>query len=150
MVTNSQIKWWSRGITLVVWTLAAASAAWWGLRASVGTAVTVPPAAAISTNEPSADAGAVGRVLGAVTQVSPTMPVVNAASRYALLGVVAGRSEGGAALISIDGKPAKPYRVGASLEGDLTLQAVEPRRARLGGTAAGAASMVLDLPPVKR
>jgi general secretion pathway protein C len=149
MVTNSQNKWWSRGATLLVWAGAAASVAWWGLRLSV-TAASVPAGAPTVTagGELAVDAAAVSRVLGAgvATTTAPAAPT--AASRYALLGVVADAVQLGAALIAVDGKPARAYRVGSSLDTNLILQAVEPRRARVG-PAGGQASFVLELPPVK-
>ena len=45
--------------------------------------------------------------------------------------MVAAGDAGGAALIGIDGQPPRPYRVGASLEGGLVLQAVSRRGVRL-------------------
>jgi general secretion pathway protein C len=71
-----------------------------------------------------------------------------AASRYALVGVAARGSEGGAALISIDGQEARPFRVGAQLEGGMVLQSVTGRRAVLSSGVAGAATVTLELPPL--
>ena len=71
---------------------------------------------------------------------------VPAVSRYALIGVVASRGNDGAALIAVDGKPPKPFRVGAAVEEGLVLQAVEARRARLGASLQGPAAFTLELP----
>jgi len=51
----------------------------------------------------------------------------------------------GVALIAVDGKPAKPYAVGARLDSDLVLQSVGLRTASLG-PAQGGRSVVLELP----
>jgi general secretion pathway protein C len=61
---------------------------------------------------------------------APAAPVPALASRFQLLGVAAGeRSGGGAAVISVDGKPARSYRVGSTLEEGLVLQSVRGRQA---------------------
>lgn len=143
MVTNWQSKWRSRSITLAVWALAAGSVVWWGLRlAASPQPVAVPPQAATVT-ETVVDTDAVARLLGGAAVVDAPAAV---ASRFVLLGVVAGRSSQGAALISVDGKPGRPYRVGSKIEEGVFLQAVEPRRARLAPAASAPASVVLEMP----
>ena len=52
----------------------------------------------------------------------------------------------GAARKAVDGKPAKPFRVGAAVEEGLVLQALGPRQAQLGPDAAGPATLTLDMP----
>ena len=59
---------------------------------------------------------------------------------------MADRSSSGAALISVDGKPAKPFRVGASVDGRLILQSVQGRRAVLATGMDAPAEVTLDLP----
>ena len=146
--SNSHGKWGVRLGTLALWAAAGASVVFWGLRLSapaVGTAapVVVPPAAA-------PDAQALARLLGAVPQAANAAPVPSAptlASRFALIGVLSGRdSGGGAALIAVDGKPAKPFRVGAAVDEGLVLQALGPRQAQLGGAMGGAPALTLDMP----
>jgi general secretion pathway protein C len=95
------------------------------------------------------DPAAIARLMGASPAQAAAAPAVNIASRFALAGVVARPSGTGVALISVDGKPAKPYRVGAPVEEGLVLQAVEPRRALLGPSAQGPASVTLELPVPK-
>ena len=56
------------------------------------------------------------------------------------------RRQAGAALIAVNGQPPRPYRVGASLEGGLVLQAVSRRSARLGASMNGPATVELTLP----
>jgi general secretion pathway protein C len=54
------------------------------------------------------------------------------------------------ALIAVDGKPARPFRVGATIDEGLVLQAVEGRRARLGPGVDAPSTLTLELPPVRR
>lgn len=143
MVTNTFSPWGVRLGTMALWALAGASTVYWGLRLSAQ-APALPVAAAAP--EPVApDAQALARLLGA----GPSGPVAApaAASRFALVGVLAGTaSGGGAALIAIDGKPAKPYRVGGELEPGLVLQSLGRGQARLGPSVDGATSLSLDMP----
>jgi general secretion pathway protein C len=74
------------------------------------------------------------------------LPAVSLASRFALVGVVAERSRRGAALIAVDGKPARPYRVGAAIDQGVLLQSVEGRRAVLSASVGGPALVTLELP----
>ena len=61
---------------------------------------------------------------------------VQADSRFRLIGVVAPRASSaqaeGLALIATDGKPAKAYRVGREVDGELVLLGVHARGASLG------------------
>jgi general secretion pathway protein C len=91
-------------------------------------------------------------LLGAapVREAAPGVVAVQSplASRFRLLGVAAPRQGGdrsGLALIAVDGKPARSYMVGAAVDGDLVLQSVHPRGAKLGGHGADA-QVSLELP----
>ena len=137
--------WPVRLATLALWALAAASVVGWGLRLS---APVSPPAAPTSPLPVAApDVQAIARLLGAVPGAAPVAGApASAASRYALVGVLADRDgRHGAALIAVSGQPAKPFRVGAQVDGDLVLQALAPREARLG-PAGAAATLTLTLP----
>jgi general secretion pathway protein C len=147
MVSNLQNKWAVAGATFAVWGLLAASTVYWGLK------LTAPPAAPTAATLPvrapaPADPVAVARLLGASPVTAVAAPTPSIASRFALLGVVASSSQKGAALIAVDGKPPKPYRVGAEVEEGIVLQSVESRRAVLAGTD-GVPVLTLDLPPRK-
>jgi general secretion pathway protein C len=95
---------------------------------------------------PEVDVSAAARSLGAapVQTATPTL-----ASRFQLQGVMAGGPDAGAALIAVDGKPAKPYRVGALVVDSLVLQSAQARRISLGAAMDGPQILVLDLPPKK-
>jgi general secretion pathway protein C len=144
MVNNLPNSWTVRGATLVLWAAAAASVAYWALKLTASPATGPVPAVTRQVQPP--DPAAVARLLGFSPTAAPTAAAPSAASRFNLVGVVAGASGGGAALISVDGKPAKPFRVGAALDDSLVLQSVEGRRARLGPQRDGPATVTLDLP----
>lgn len=129
----------------VLWLAAGLSAGYWVLQALGRSPVTPLPVSAPSSIQ--VDSLAVARLLGAqpVASASPTAPVATG-TQYNLLGVVAASAAGGAALIGINGQPPRPYRVGASLEGGLVLQAVSRRSVRLGASMNGPATVELSLP----
>lgn len=135
-------------VTSVLWALAFASAAFWALRLSAPPAgAPYPPPAAASTG--ALDANALARALGALPDAgAPSAPP--AASRFSLVGVLAGSSHSGAALIAVDGLPAKPFRVGSTVVPGYVLQSVAPRRAVLGSGNQGSSSgggLTVDMAP---
>ena len=132
--------------TLVVWALAAGSLMYWGLRLSAGRGAAASPPAA--TAPAAIDPLAVARVLGARAAVAA--PQASMASRFALQGVVAGSPGGGAALIAVDGNPARPFRVGSSIEEGLILQSAAARQATLAATPNGPALVTLEMPPLNK
>ena len=148
MVTNTYSKWGVRLGTLALWAAAGASVVFWGLRLSAPAAGAAAPVVLPPPVAP--DAQALARLLGAAPAapgVVAAAPVATLASRFALIGVLSGRnSGGGAALIAVDGKPAKPFRVGAAGDEGLVLQALGPRQAQLGRDAGGPATLTLDMP----
>lgn len=149
MVSNSQSSWTVRVLTFVLWAAAAASLAYWGLK--LGTRSAGGSAAAPAMRAPAAaDPAAVARLLGHAPTAAATAPVASLASRFSLVGVVAGASRGGAALIGVDGRPPKPFKVGSSVDGSLVLQSVQDRRAVLAASAQGPAVLTLELPPLQR
>ena len=131
--------------TLLVWALAVGSAMFWWLQpGAVAPAGGSAVAGAAPVGGPAVDVAAVARALGAQPGgAAPAAPDV--AARLALRGVLT-HGRGGAALIAVDGQPAKPLRVGARLEGldgDWKLRAVTPHAAVL---AAGGRELRLELP----
>jgi general secretion pathway protein C len=146
MVTDRASNWTVRGVTFVVWAVAAASAAYWVMKFA-GSDPSVPRVAAASRQAAPADPMVVARLLGHTTSAAPaTVTQPSSSSRLSLIGVVADRSQRGAALIAVDGKPAKPYRVGTAVDEGLVLQSVQPRKATLGPSVDGPASVTLELP----
>lgn len=147
MVTDRASNWTVRGVTFVVWVIAAASAAYWVMKFA-GSDSSVPRVAAASRQPAPADPMVVARLLGHTTTTAAPTAVAqpSTSSRLSLIGVVADRSQRGAALIAVDGKPPRPYRVGTPVEEGLVLQSVEPRKATLGPSVDGPASVTLELP----
>lgn len=138
-----------RGPALVagaLWLAAGLSAGYWVLQALGRSPVT--PLAVAAPSSIQVDSLAVARVLGAqpVAAAAPNAPPVATGTQYQLQGVVAASAAGGAALIAVNGQPPRPYRVGASLEGGLVLQAVSRRSARLGASMNGPSTVELTLP----
>ena len=152
MQTNPQSLWWPRIAAFVLAGLAGASAVYWGLKWPGASAPSSAASMALADAAPT-NPQALARALGGGNVVAAPPAAVAAASvagRLSLVGVVANRSRGGAALISIDGKPAQPYRVGARVDDALVLQSVAPRRAVLADSLEGPASLTLELPPLPK
>ena len=132
-----------------VWAAVSASAVAWGLRLFVQ-APSTPAHASVAL--PSAGAGDLSRLFGAapVAVADDEEPAPVADARFQLIGVVAPRSSAagaeGLALISVDGRPPRAYRVGATVDGEQVLQAVQARGATLGPRG-GAALVALSIPP---
>ena len=149
MQTDAYRLWSLRIVTFALSTLAAASAAYWGLKAwQAGPPPAAAPALAAQTS-PSLGPQAVARALGGGLAPAPmagSTPNAPVASRYTLVGVLAGISRKGAALISIDGQDAKPVRVGAPVDANMVLLSVSGRRAVLSSGADATASVTLELP----
>ena len=148
MVSNLHSRWAVAGATFVLWALVAGSAVHWGLKL-ISRPAAAPAAAPVVRTPPAADPLAVARLLGAVPAVDSAAAAPSLASRFTLVGVVASRSRNGAALIAVDGKPAKPFRVGAAIDEGIVLKSVEARRAVLAGSD-GSPALTLELPPLKK
>jgi general secretion pathway protein C len=147
MVSNLQNRWAVAGATFLLWALVAGSAVYWGLKFTARSgAIAAAPVPA--HNSAPADPVALARLLGA--NPAAAAPAVSAASRFALVGVVASAAHRGAALIAIDGKPPKPYRIGAAVDDRLILQSVESRRAVRAESPGGPAVVTLERPLPKK
>jgi general secretion pathway protein C len=151
MLSNLKRIWLPRLAAFVLAALAAGSAAFWGLKwhgSSLNSAVAPVPGVEVAAGDPMAVARALGGGKSAVAAPSAAAPSV--ASRLSLVGVVANPKSGGAALISVDGKPAKPFAVGSVVEEGLVLKSVSTRQAALAQGPNAPASVTLELPPLKR
>ena len=140
-------RWLTGTVTLFVWALAMASVTFWVLRLSLPKAPAKLPVPVAMTTGAAADPAAMARLLGEVSAASTDSPAPAVSSRFVLLGVVADRSRQGAALIAVDGKPGKPYRVGSSVDEGLVLRSVEPRRVYLAPVNGAGPEIALDMPP---
>jgi general secretion pathway protein C len=138
----------ARWLAFAIWALVAAAAVFWGLRLFVSAPGAPPHALTLDTGAaPRAD---LSRLFGsdAPEVVETATPALS--SRFRLVGVVAPRPVGqntGVALIAVDGKPPRAYRVGNSVETGMVLQSVQVRGASLGPRG-GAALLRLEVPPL--
>jgi general secretion pathway protein C len=139
-----------RAVTALLWAAAAASAVAWGLK--LGAPAPQGQLGASSYRPaPPADPAMVARLLGQVQGSAPSAAAAPPlSSRFSLVGVVADRAQQGAALIAVDGRPAKPFRVGSVVDEGLVLQSVQQRRAVLAATVNGPAVVTLELPQQQR
>jgi general secretion pathway protein C len=119
---------------------------YWALRWPASQAGPASPAALALNELPLADASALARLLGQVQAVAGVAVAPDAASRFRLTGIIASVQGEGVALLSIDGKPAKPYAVGAQLEPGWMLQSVQTRRIALAADAKAPVGLRLELP----
>ena len=149
---------WIRFATFLVWLLAAGCAVYWALQFVRGPAL--PPSAAVAAPAPgtgAVDTQALARGLGGgKAQLSSPTEVVAApsafqAARFLLTGVVVQKSsrpanQQGVALIAVDGKPPRPYRVGSQLADGVMLHSVSAGKAMLSASADAAPGLTLELP----
>ena len=131
--------------TLSVWLLAVGAATYWVLHLNKGRSASNAPTATAAKVE-TVDAGSLGRILGA-TAPQAAAPV-SASNRFSLKGVVSGALGKEAALIVIDDKPARAFRVGSAIEDGLILQSATARQVTLSATPNGPPLMTLDMPPL--
>lgn len=143
-----------RWITAVLVGAALLSAAYWAeamlLRFREGMPETslraaIAKAAVSQTEAPAApSAQALANLLGAQpkTQAAPLGP----AERFKVLGVIASASGQGAALVAVDGRPARTYRVGTELAPGFVLRSVGPKELTLAASPDGEVLATLPLP----
>ena len=136
----------SRWTGFFIWALVAASTAFWGVKIFAATRP-VPPGAqapqAVAANGP------MERLFGAVVVQTAAVPAAHPESeRFQLVGVIAppgGTAQGGFAIITLDGQPARTWRVGATVDGNTSLLAVSKRGAEFGPQG-GPSAFSLQLP----
>lgn len=144
-------RWILRIVTLAVWATAGLAASFWALRFA-GSSAAAPSAAMapepVAAREPADLAIVFGPspapASAAVADVASTPRPVDPAARFALVGVVAGRANAGVALISIEGKAARPYPVGSRID-SYTLKSVASKSATLVPSAKADAPFTLEL-----
>ena len=146
MQTDAYLPWSTRIVTFAIAALAAASVVYWGLKVW-GLSTPTVISAALPEPMPAAGSQSIARALGGGMAAAVTaVAAAPAASRYSLVGVVAGRIRAGAALISVDGQDAKPVRVGTLVDNEMVLESVNGRQAVLASSTGGSAKMTLEMP----
>jgi len=145
--------WMIRLSTLAVWLLAVASAVYWVLKfvPSPSAPANAAVVGGLTTMQP--DSSALARGLGgglvAVTAAAQNAPVVSTidAARFVLTGIVTGQGkQQNLALIAMDGKPARPYKVGAELTEGVVLVSVNRYEVGLATSADTAPGATLQIP----
>lgn len=142
----------SRWSAFLVWALVAASGVAWGLK------LFAQPLSAPAQTVVAAPAMAAGGDLTRLFGAEPPPPVAAAApppppesSRFQLIGVVAAPSAAarsqGVALIAVDGKLPRAFKVGAVIDGEHVLKSVQSRAVAIGPRN-GVATVSLELPPL--
>lgn len=148
MQMNSPTLWVPRLSAFGVAALLAASAAYWLLRApqtSLADASLAEAPVAARAMEPAAEQKTLARLLGSDKTGAMDMAPAGLAGRFVLSGVVASAAGSGAALIAVDGKPARAYGVGSRVAEGLVLKAVAPRRAMLAASAEAPVGLTLEM-----
>jgi general secretion pathway protein C len=133
--------------TALVWATTAYSMVGWFLRDNPASLGVSTPVDSEQTLKDELDGQAVARALGAQAQVAQAAPTL--ASRFQLVGVLDSDAALGVALISVDGKPAKPFRIGKSVAEGLVVQSTQAKRVQLGATVDGPSTLSLELPAKK-
>jgi len=132
----SLLVWAGVGFSAVNWIFR-----WYALNESPSNAMSV------SQDLPDVNEFAVAQSLGVASAGVAAAPTLT--SRFQLQGVMTVGPNAGAALIAVDGKPAKPFRVGAVVVDGLVLQSAQGRRISLGTSMDGPQTVVLELPAKK-
>jgi general secretion pathway protein C len=132
-------------VNLLVWAGVAYTAVVLVLRWSEGADEGVPLNVGSEQKQfsPDVDSLSVSKALGVAPLQSAS---ANLASRFVLVGVMDGGPPQGVALISVDGKPAKPYRLGQTVSDGFILVGTGPKKAELGPQMGSTPALVLELP----
>jgi general secretion pathway protein C len=138
--------WMPRLSAFVIALLLAATVVFWIMRWPARDSGPALPLPEVRDELPAANATVVARLLGQGDAAVEATAPPDAASRFRLTGIIASGSGRGVALVSIDGKPPKPYHEGSKLEEGWMLQSVEPRRIALATDAKAPVGLRLELP----
>ena len=128
--------------------LALLAAAYW-LRANLRQAQPLAPlAAAPATPLPSlVSASQLGRLLGASGSAATVAP--GPLQRFMVVGVIAGASGRGVALISVDGQAPQPFAVGAELAPGFVVKSLGMRQVMLATSLQDPVSVTLPMPALE-
>ncbi len=125
-------RWAVRGLSLLLWALAAGVLAYWVLGARSGTGV---PAARVADTAIRSNPQQMANLLGHEEVSAAAVGAAVAANRgqFALKGVVADQRGGGLAIIAVGNEPARPVRLGQEVAEGWALRDVGIRSAQLEG-----------------
>lgn len=141
----------ARLFAFAIWAAVTASLMAWALRLFADSPRSPAYTVAVDSRGTRGDFARVfGRSELPATAGAAVPPPPAASSRFKLVGVAAPRDarvEGGLALISVDGKPAKAVGVGRTIDEDWMLRSVSRNGARLASNV-GAETLDLEVPPM--
>lgn len=135
-------RWLPAAVAALCWALAAGGAVLWWWHTTPGR--DLPAVSPLSQAAPRAQANNAGvlRALGHTAAASE--PVGDAPRRFQLLGVVAGASGQGAALLAVDGQPPQAFVQGQAVTDGWRVHSLSAEGVRL--QAEGVAPLLLSLP----
>lgn len=141
---------WPALSALVTSAVAAYALVFWVLQIqSLGAPASHAPVVVTSSNNASSETGGNAPVAWALgsTKAENKGQASASAHQWNLLGVVAGESGQGSALIAVDGQPAKAFLPGQNVAPGWVLHSVGNRLARLAPGLNAAPTLTLELPP---
>jgi general secretion pathway protein C len=144
---KASITWTLRVFTLLIWLLVGLCAAYWAFK--FVTTKPVEATAALAAPTGVVDSKAVGKLLGATDAVAGKPANTPASTKFVLFGLASSAGGQGVALIALDGKPAKPYRVGSAVADDLLLKSISKTGVMLATSLQAADGVTLELPARK-
>jgi general secretion pathway protein C len=144
---KASISWTLRLFTLLVWLLVVLCAAYWAFKFITTKPVEATPALAAPVVV--VDSKAVGKLLGATDNVAVKAINTLASTKFVLFGLANSATGHGVALIALDGKPAKPYRVGSLVADDLVLKSISKTGVTLATSLQAPDGVTLELPARK-
>ena len=147
MQMTTSKSWMPRLAAFVLALLLAATVVFWVMRWPARDSGPALPLPETRDELPAANANLMARLLGQGDAPAYAVATPDAASRFRLTGIIASGAGRGVALVSVDGKPSKPYHEGSQLEAGWMLQSVEPRRIALAADAKAPVGLRLELPP---
>jgi general secretion pathway protein C len=130
-----------------VWLLVGLCAAYWAFK--FVTTKPVEATAALATPTVVVDSKAIAKLLGATDNVAKKPIATAASTKFVLFGLAATAGGQGVALIALDGKPARPYRVGSLVADDLMLKSISKTGVILAASLTSNDGVTLELPERK-
>ena len=144
-MVKSYSKFGWRSATTLIWASVVISFWFWAQASSSARVFNTADAGPAQKTPDMTSAAVLSRLLGA-SSLPQTSSGPNPADRFVLSGVIASRVGQGAALIAVDGKPARPFTVGSTLAPGYMLVSVGPREAMLAEELNVPARLTLSLP----
>jgi general secretion pathway protein C len=130
-----------------VWFAVGLCAAYWAFKFVTSRPV---QAAAVAPAAVVVDSAAIAKFLGASDKPVAAKPAASTSStKFTLTGIAATQRGTGYALIAMDGKPARPYRLGAKVGDEYVLKTLTPATAVLAATMSEPDALTLELPTRK-